>query len=265
MKNEEIIQFLKSEPMKFTYAEIEQIMYDEIDKDLDEMNTDLIDLCAEELCRRLDAQENELNTNSDRKKHVKRRLAKIVAIAALVALIMGISVTASAKYVYNDTSDKIVKFYEDHFSINLRGANSNDDMQLDGSEELIAELKENGFDKVMLPSLLLTNEYTYTLDIVEDNEFITALVDFENQIENMTIGVTITKYKNGISKLLNSDIQMTTEYNSAKQLSSNGIDIFVFGNKETSTITYIYNNIDYDFELKYCNFDSAIKIAESIK
>ena len=266
MNSEKIIQLLKSEPQKFTFAEIEQMMDEELAKDSSEMDTDFIDFCADLLCKALDAhEEKELNNKSENSKRIKLKLAKIVAIVALVALIMGFAVTVSAKYVYNDTSEKIVKFYEDHFSINLREANSNNDMQLDSSEDLIAKLKENGFDKVMLPSVLLTDDYTYTVDIVEDDEYISAVIDFENKNDNSVIYTTITKHKNGINKLLNSEIQMTAKYDSAKQLSLNGVDIFVFGNKETSAITYIDDNIDYDIELINYNFNSAVKTAESIK
>ncbi len=265
MKNEEIIQFLKSEPMKFTYAEIEKIMDDEIEKDPDDMDTDLIDLCAEVLCKRLDAQEeNELNTNSGKKKHIKRRLAKIGIIAAIVAIIMGISVTASARYVYNDTSDKIVKFYEDHFSINLRGTNS-DGTQLDDSEDLIAELKENGFDKVMLPSLLLTDEYIYEVKISNNEEFLTVAIDFINKNNNETITIYITKHKDSIDDFFKNEIQLTSNYDSAKQLAINGIEVFIFGNNEKSIIIYVNNDIDYSIDLNNFNFDSAVKIAESLK
>lgn len=266
MKNEDKIQLLKSEPMKFTYAEIEQIMDNEIDKDPSEMDTELIDFCAKVLCQALEAhKENELNTNSNNKKRIKLKLTKIIAAALITILVLGGAMTVSAKYVYNDTSDKIVKFYADHFSINLRGTNSNNDMQLEDSADLIAKLKDSGFEKVMLPSLLLTDEYTYDVDITEDEEFITAFVTFHNMNSNTVFSATIAKYKNGIDSLFDNDMQITAEYDSAKQLSSNGIDIFVFGNKDTSTITYINNDTDYGIDLINCNFDMAIEIAKSIK
>ncbi|MDE5604505.1 MAG: hypothetical protein K2I73_02845 [Eubacterium sp.] len=266
MKNEDKIQLLKSEPMKFTYAEIEQIMDNEIDKDPSEMDTELIDFCAKVLCQAIEAQkENEVNTKSVNKKHIKLKLTKIFAAALITILILGGAMTVSAKYIYNDTSDKIVKFYADHFSINLRGTNSNNDTQLDDSADLIAKLKDSGFDKVILPNDLLTEDYKYDVDITEDDKFLTTSITIKQQNDNNNINIDITKYKNGIDNLFNSETQITNEYDSAKQLSKNGIDIFVFGNKEYSSIIYVDNNTYYDIYLTNFDFNSAIKIAESIK
>ena len=264
MNREDLNKLLKAKPLTFTYAEIEQMMDEEMAKDPEEMDTEFVDLCVEVLSKAI-SEEAEKNTNP-KNKRIKIGLLRIVAITAIFALILGTAVTVSAKYVYNDTSDKIVKFYEDHFSINLRNANTSDDMQFDNSADLIAELKENGFGNIVLPKALLGNEYTYSFKIAENNDnIITALIDFENTNDNNEIRATITQYKNGIDFLLDNDMQITSEYDSAKQLSLNGFDVFVFGSKGTSTITYIDNNINYGIDLINCNFDTAIKIAESIK
>ena len=115
MDSKDLIQILKSEPLKFTYDEIEQMMDEELEKDPAEMDTDFIDLCANVLNQAIEA-----NNKSNNKKHIKIRILKIAAIAAILAITIGIAVPVAAKYVDNDTSDKIVQFYEDHFSINLK-------------------------------------------------------------------------------------------------------------------------------------------------
>lgn len=265
MDREEIIQFLKSEPMKFTHAEIEQMMDEEIEKDPAEMDTDFIDLCADVLCKALDEyKEKELNKNTNSKR-IKIKATKIAVIVAVIALILGMAVTASAKYVYNDTSDKIVQFYEDHFSINLRNGDTNADIHLDTGTELIAKLKDGGFDNIMLPSILLTDDYAYNVNITEDEEFLAVIVGFHNTSSGEIFNANITKYKNGINNILDNDMQITAEYDSAKQLSLSGIDILIFANKENSTIIYINGNTEYNLNLNNYDLDSAIDIAKSIK
>lgn len=266
MDSKDLIQFLKSEPMKFTYEEIEQMMDEELEKDPAEMDTDFIDLCADTLNKALEANKNkELNKKSENKKHIKIKIMKIVAIAAIIIIIMGIAVPVAAKYVNNDTSDKIVQFYEDHFSINLRNGETGADKHSNNTEDLISQLKNSGFENVIIPNVLLTGGYTYDVSITEDTDFITALVDFQNLNDSNVISVAITKYKNISNEFFDNDVQLAVDYDSAKQLSLNGMNIFVFGSKDKSVIIYVDGNTDYNIDLHNCSFDSAIEIAESIK
>lgn len=266
MDSKDLIQFLKSEPMKFTYEEIEQMMDEELEKDPAEMDTDFIDLCADTLNKALEANKNkELNKKSENKKHIKIKFIKIVAIAAIIIIIMGVAVPVAAKYVDNDTSDKIVQFYEDHFSINLRNAETGADKHSNNTADLISQLKDSGFDSVILPNVLLTGGYTYDVKITEDADFVTALVDFYNTNDNTVVSVAITKYKNTANEFFDNEVQLATDYDSAKQLALNGINVFIFGNKNKSVIIYVDGNIDYNIDLQDYDFDSAIKIAETIK
>lgn len=229
MDSKDLIQILKSDPLKFTFEEIEQMMDEELEKDPAEMDTDFIDLCADTLNKALEAnKENTSVHNEDGKKRIKIKIIRAIVIAAVMAAIIGMAIPVAAKYIDNDTSDKIVQFYEDHFSINLRNS-------------------ETDADKY------------------SDENFITALVDFKNTVDEPVIGVTITKHKNGIDTVLNNDKQVTSEYDSAKQLNINEVVILVFGNKENSTITYIDDHTEYAIDLTNTDFNSAIEIAESIQ
>lgn len=120
MDSKDLIQILKSDPLKFTFEEIEQMMDEELEKDPAEMDTDFIDLCADTLNKALEAnKENTSVHNEDGKKRIKIKIIRAIVIAAVMAAIIGMAIPVAAKYIDNDTSDKIVQFYEDHFSINL--------------------------------------------------------------------------------------------------------------------------------------------------
>lgn len=266
MDSKDLIQILKSEPLKFTYDEIEQMMDEELEKDPAEMDTDFIDLCANVLNQAIEAnKEKESNNKSNNKKHIKIRILKIAAIAAILAITIGIAVPVAAKYVDNDTSDKIVQFYEDHFSINLKDGETDADKHSDKNIDLISKLNKSGFDHIILPNALLADDYTYDVDISEDGEIITAAIVFKNKVDNSTASAYIAKYKNDIISVLNNDTQITSEYDSAKQLSINGIDVLIFGNKTNSSILYVDNDTEYDIALNNYDFNSAIEIAESMQ
>lgn len=195
MDSKDLIQILKSDPLKFTFEEIEQMMDEELEKDPAEMDTDFIDLCADTLNKALEAnKENTSVHNEDGKKRIKIKIIRAIVIAAVMAAIIGMAIPVAAKYIDNDTSDKIVQFYEDHFSINLRNSETDADKYSDENTDLISQLKNGGFDHIMLPEALLNGDYTYTVDIMEDENFITALVDFKNTVDEPVIGVTITKH-----------------------------------------------------------------------
>ncbi|MDE6111198.1 MAG: DUF4367 domain-containing protein [Eubacterium sp.] len=263
MTSEELIYFLKSEPMKFTYSEIEQMMDEEMAKDPDEMDTDFVDLCADVLCKALDEiEQKETDSNGKNNKRIKFKLLRIVVAAIVFALMLCTAVSVAAKYVHNETSDKIVKFYEDHFSINLRNGETCSEKYSDESIELISKLKDNGFDNIILPSALLTDDYTYNVDIDENDELLTAYCTYNSK--NTVVHITITKHKNDENSILTNDTQVTAQYDSAKQLSLNGMDIIVLGGKEVSTITYVDNDTIYAIELGNNDFDSAVEIAKSI-
>ena len=110
------------------------------------------------------------------------------------------------------------------------------------------------------------NDYTYTVNIAESDSFLSALISFDALDSDIRISTAISTYKNNcIGTLLDKEYSVSEKYDSAKQLTINGMDIFVFGNKEYSTITYVDKDTFYDFQLMNCKFDSAIEIAESIK
>lgn len=132
MDSKDLIQILKSDPLKFTFEEIEQMMDEELEKDPAEMDTDFIDLCADTLNKALEAnKENTSVHNEDGKKRIKIKIIRAIVIAAVMAAIIGMAIPVAAKYIDNDTSDKIVQFYEDHFSINLRNSETDADKYSD--------------------------------------------------------------------------------------------------------------------------------------
>ncbi len=260
MDSKDIIQFLKSEPMTFTYEEIEQMMDDELSKAPEEMDTDFVDMCAEVL--------NNAVSESTKNKKIKNKrikITKILSCAVIIVAVLGIAIPVSAKYINNDTSNKIVKFYEEHFSVDLGSGETDSDKHLDENTELVGKLKDGGFDQVILPVALL-NDYTYTVDIAESKSFLSALISFSASDTDLKISAAISKYKNNyIASLLDEELKVSFEYDSAKQITINGMDVFVFSNENFSTITYVDKDTFYDFQLNNCSFDSAISIAESLE
>lgn len=156
-----LLEILKSKSMTLSLEDIQGIMDEELNKNPEEMDAELIDLCADVLDNAYFGTQDEvitLENNSEKnqdntKTHAKRiKFSKVFLIAAVFIIIASIAIPVSARYVYNETSDKIVQFFSDHFKMNLREGNQNANYHSNDNVNLISELENAGFDKIILPA-----------------------------------------------------------------------------------------------------------------
>lgn len=203
------------------------------------------------------------DVNAQNGKRVK--FTKALLIAAIIVVILSIAVPVSAKYIYTDASDAIVQFFNDHFHIDLRAGNTNAINHSDDNDEIIKYLKEKGFDNVIIPSELLKTEYEKTIGMFnEDEDFIDIVIFFENKSNDITGDICLTKHKTQITEFVIGQANVADNFDSMKQLSINGLDILVFSDGITSVIEYVDVNTVYDIDLNNCDFETAIRIAETL-
>lgn len=273
MDNLTLLETLKSKSMTFSLEEIQEIMDEELNKNPEEMDTELIDLCAEILDKvyfntqgETAASETESKSiNENTKKNSKGiKFRKVLLIAAIFIIITSIAIPVSARYVHNETSDKIVHFFSDHFKIDLRSGNKNAISHSDENIDIVKNLNDAGFESIILPSDLLKNDYAKDdISISKDESYLTAEIDFK--MDNDISGyISIIKHRTTLTEFAIGQEDINDQYDSVKQITVNGMDILVFNHEEKSHIEYVDNNIEYSIFLDKCSFDSAIKIAESL-
>lgn len=271
MEKDTLFETLKSNAMSFTPAEIEQIMNEELGKAPEEMDTELVDLCAEvlhEVYFKGSRAESEKSAGQEKgAKSKKIKFGKFVFIAAALAIIFGVTICAGAKYVHIEAAENIVEFVKDHFKINLQHAEREADTYSDESADLVQTLRENGFEEVILPAELLKDTYAVQLTNVSDDEnFADIHIDFENNENNVSGYITIVKYKNEAAAVGIGQGDMSQSYDRVKQLTLNGMDVFVFGKNdgEHAFIMYIDGYTEYTISLN-CSFDEAVDIAQTLE
>ncbi len=274
MNNDKLLEILKTNSMTFTVKEIQEMMDEELNKNPEEMDTDLVDLCAEVLNKIYYGNtENavvENNNAQEKKKETKTtskriKLRKIVLIAAIFMIITSIAIPVSAKYIHNEASDKIVQFFNSHFNFDLRSGNKNAIQHSDENIELIKVLKDAGFENIILPSCFLENNYSKEdIEISDEESYLNAEIDFEWQ-NNIDGYIGITKHKTELTMFIIGHGNIGDQHNLAKQITVNGMDILIFSNDKESYIEYVDNNIEYSISLNNCNFEFAVEIAESLK
>lgn len=257
-----LLEILKTEPFSFTLREIEEIMDEELSKTPDEMDTDLIDICADILGREFSKEDVEPKSKNQNRKHVKAR--RVLLIAAILILILSLSISASAKFLNIDASDKVVQFVNNRFHVNLCNESTDEDDYYGNSLELINDLNDIGFENISLPSALISKDAFAKTNTYVGENIENATIDFKNNIIDISGTISITKYMSNNDSLTIGQRSVFNSYNQVKQILVNGIDVLVFSDEINSYIYYIDKNIEYDITVN-CNFDSAIEIAKTIE
>lgn len=253
---------LNEKKIKFTESEIRDMIDKELEKDPKEMDTELIDICLDVL----DKQHSNANSHKTdiniKTKNKKIKLIRIFAIAAIVAVILSIAIPVCAKFIHTEASQDIVQFYSDHFKINLRNGSQN---QLTLSiDEIIQKLNENDIEKAVIPLQLTTEEYSYDINISENEDYIDIIINFMSKDDKISGNITLTKYKTNKVDFILGQGDITNKYDSVKQLEIDNMDVLVFSNDNSSYIYYVHNNIEYQITLENTDFDYAIQVAQTI-
>lgn len=247
MKKETFMAILEEDSMIFTEKELWEMIDEELAKDPSEMDTDLVDLCLDALDGKFDDEEIErINTRK------RLRPGKILLVAAVIVLILGISLPVCAKHLNLNTGEGVVHYTGDHFNVNMVSSQN--------SVDVLSQLKNEDINAV-IPNELLKSEYSFdNYRIYDRQSYKTYAVDFENK--DITGTITINKY-NEKCDFTNGKNFADEDFENFEQFTKSGIEILVFGDKETSYIYYIIDNTEYNILLE-CNYSTAYNIAETL-
>ncbi len=272
MNIDTIKKILELKSLPFTLEEIESIMDEELSKDPDEMDTDLVDMCVDILEQGYAEQENESGRDSGQKrektekKPKMKKFTKVLLIAAIILLLIVIAVPVGAVVIHNEASEKIVRFYNDCFHVNLRNGDTDAEHYSDENDDLIRDLRKLGFDNIILPSDLLKFDYSEDIVIQKTEHIFSATAKTEAPESGIHGAIHIARYDEIASFAMGNCI-IASEYKNAKQLNINGLDVLIFGRNDSTDIIidYLDNNTDYHITLSGCDIDTAVKIAQTLK
>lgn len=261
MDIESIEKALNSEPMTFTATEIQELLDEELSKNPSEIDMELVERCIDILEKAIKDENTDVEKEGVEKKHIKLR--KIVLIAAIAAMFFAIAIPVSAKYINSNISDKIVRFYSDYFSIDLRGEESYSGEYYKG-DAFINDLKGKGFDNVVLPDDMLEYDFSKDLEVQYGDEItaVNTVVNVPN--ENIDGTVSIILYNNDTDFLAGKTL-VSNEYEYIDQVIVNDINIIVYSNGNNVHIQYLFENTEYNINLKNCTFKLGLDIAKTIK
>lgn len=269
-----IEKILAEEEINFTYAELEEIMDAELEKTPEDMDVELVEICAEILANELvpltgeqPSPEKTMIFPEEKSVHStlnrKLKVGKILLIAAVVGLLCAVAIPAGARFMPSEAADKIIDFCYDHFKINLRG----DEPKVASSEksdDLVNNLILENLDTFKLPAVLMTDDYAKNINVQKDDFITTVMISISNPTDNVQGTIGITQYNDEKAGISNGIGNVSSMYKYFKQLEINDIDVLVFGDNEQVFIDYCIENTEYEIVLN-TDFDTVVKIAESIK
>lgn len=253
-------EILEEKEMKFTVADINALMDAELEKSPEEMNTDLVDLCADilnEVCNKRE----KTSVKAPAKRRVK--VGKILLVAAVVALLCAVAIPVGARFIPSEAADRIIEFCSDHFKIDLRGEDETPTSSA-GESELVNALILESLHTLKLPEVLLSDGYKKAVRVEETDLMTTIYIDFNSADMQISGMAMIMEYKKGSIENHNGVGNVPDTYKNFKQIEIAGTDVLVFADSDKSYIKYIDGNTEYEVVL-YSDFDTAVVIAESIK
>lgn len=261
-------------PKFLTAEEIDKII-DEIDAEYAGANEALLakeaDKVVEETVSESEAvEENVENTANDSsavqpvelgaKRKVK--IFKTLLVAAIVVSMLIIGVPASASIFETQASDSILKFYKDHFRIDLRSAEEKEADAKAADNDLVNSLILESLDTLMLPQELLSDEYEKEVSVQQD-EFVTSIYILFNNSE-ISGNILITRYKDETINKTKEFITVSHYYDYFQEIKVDDVNVIVFGSDKKSYICYNKDYITYNICLNN-DFNSAVFIANSIQ
>ena len=273
-----IEKILSEKSMEFTLAEIEELMNSEVEKPEDEMDTELVDMCAEILAKAYNPDfkaekpaqiyrpwEHEAEAEASQPQPAtKKRVVpfkRLLVAAAILVVVLVFALPAGAQLFDNKFSDGVIEFYDDFFHIDL----NKDEPSADDSpiNDTVSNMIINSLDNFMLPEVLRGAEYEKYGRMKQDEYMTTFYIDVNNEAAQISGQIMITQYNDASHAMTNGYGNVSDMYDYFKQLSLDFTDVVVFSNKGNSHIDYIYDNTDINIILD-CDFEQAVSIAETI-
>lgn len=248
MNTQKLKKAAKEKAFNFTKEEIEAIMDEELDKNPDEMDTELVEQCLAVL-----GNFAEKEKQPAKKKSVNIR--KVFLIAAIIALLVAVCVPVGADWIKLDADSDRVQYVDGHFVINK-------DKNVE-SCDLEHELSVYGFEDAVYPRALLGEGFTIS-DVSYEN-FETGDIEMFVKL----LGEDTDGYMNIHRYVIDAPRRevLSDDFNSVKQTNINGVDVFVFSEKsgKEAVIDYTVNSCNYYIWLSNCSPEDALRIAETIK
>lgn len=264
INDKDFLAFINDKSLDGSLEEnLNKIIDEEMEKSEEEMDTELIEYCLDKLNkldeRALDTEEKK-GTGDSNGKHIKIKFKKIIAIAAVIAVLLAGTLSASAIIFDVNLFDGIVELYNDYIRINFDKTDDKADTYELLGTELAKKLAENGFDAVLLPEEIFSEDYEITKVEYEFTEVLNgATIIFKHK--NKLGSINISKY--AMEEIV-PDVEFLNVTSKIEELKIGNTTVYCFMQNDSAAITYRDGLSIYFIQIPM-NLEEAIEFAKTIK
>lgn len=235
--------------------QIKKLISKELDKEIDKVDTDYIDLCFELFEIR----------NKDNAKMKRKNALKIMLIAAVFVSIIVSTISVSAQILNFDIPKTIAKLVNGNaeIDVNLEHLKKKADGYALNETELAKQISSFGISNVTIPEKL-TGEDCKIVNVCDYSSNLSSAKEIGAELEYNGNYVRVLVLKNEFDgKWVGSKTAM--DVISGKMINVNGMDILIFERDNSCSIEYKDGFTEYIIYLEETDMDTAIEIAKSIK
>lgn len=258
MNNGTLKEILKVKFLSFTKEEIESIMDEELEKDPEEMDAELIDMCLDILTGEPKEKADEKITDSSAVSGKKVKVINIKKgffVAAIITLLIVIAIPVGAKIFEIDVPESMLKIYEEYFKLNIDGENR--------SEDLDTLLAENDLKDVILPKFLFSDCEITDFETYDEESVIKVRFDYDSREERIKGRVTLNN-SDEYSDFFDGKTLINDQYESGKRIVVNGIEVVILNEENKSIMIYRVDEAEYNIVLYGATFEKVIEIASDL-
>lgn len=258
----DLLHMIDSELIALSEEEIKELINKELEKDNSVVDMNYVDLCFDLL------EAKKAINNPSKVKEEKTRIkkpVKIILIAAVFVAIIVSTLTVSAQILKFNIPSKIVQLLsgDDGFICNLENADTTADGYTLSDTDLAKSIAYFGITPVTFPEEMIKEDCeVIKLENTTLDESIAKELSVEFYYKNSYGRLSVSKYSKEYEWRGNSDIALDVK--TSRMINVNGMDVLVFEEKNNCTIIYKNDLTNYNIYIE-CDFETAIKFAESIK
>lgn len=255
MNKELLKKILETKTMQFSVEEVENLLDEELNKEPEEMDTDLVELCIEALSKaEKESESGEEKTDSAEenktdKENIKKikSVKKFFLIAAIVTVLSLISVSVSANVFKVDLPFGIARIFENYILINLSKIKSAD---LDDA------LRKVGIENACIFPIFYEDN-CFIKEIKRDDEQDFVLISFE--FKDSDINGYISVYEDNAYDSILEILRLYSDLEQLKQITVDGIDCIISSSADSEFfVFYSVDNLNYVVKFNNTSYNEIV-------
>ena len=244
-QSRKLVLLFKKDSEKLPAQSVYQIFADELSKSPEEMDTELIDLCAEVL----GVEEKAPDIPPEPSGHGGKKITtkRLVIIVAIASALLAVLIPSFASRNRIKAADEVVSVGDNGlFLIDLGeiDGKTSAELYLNDDEPIVEVIQKYGIKNPVLPKKLLSDSLKFSVDVLTEGDGYSVIMIGFTDLENNRKGYVKIK-NNTAPDYVPEKIDVNDYFGNVKHNRVNGIDTFTFFDKENAITYYVNDNAEY--------------------